>query len=141
MTGPAHDVGVTPGDLAGLQQQYPAFRIWQEVTGEHARLVAVRRHAGTSPHTVVTTDADELHAELSSSHQSVTVSDPGAWDQYPQAIADDYPGWAVERQDGQWTAWCPAVTVHATTPVGLRAAIEQAITGSSHPATPSESGC
>jgi hypothetical protein len=66
MTGPAHEVAVTPGDLASLQQQFPAFRIWQEVTGEHARLVAVRRHAGTSPHTVVTADADELRATLSS---------------------------------------------------------------------------
>jgi hypothetical protein len=140
MTGPAHDVGITPGDLASLQQQYPAFRIWQDVTGEHARLVAVCCHAGTSPHTVVTTDADELRAVLSGSHQPMTVNDPGAWDQYPQAIADDYPGWAVQRNDGQWGVWCPAVTVHATTPADLRAAIEQAITGPSHPATPSESG-
>ena len=52
-----------------------------------------------------------------------------AWDEYPQAIADDYPGWGVEHGNGQWTAWCPAVTVHATTAAGLLAAIEQAITG------------
>ena len=43
-------------------------------------------------------------------------------------VADDHPGWAVEREDGQWTAWCPAITVHATTSAGLRALIEQAIT-------------
>ena len=66
----------------------------------------------------------------------MTASDPGPWDAYPQAIADDYPGWAVERQDGQWTAWCPAVTVHATTATGLRAAIEQAITGNCHTSGP-----
>jgi hypothetical protein len=44
-------------------------------------------------------------------------------------MADDYPGWGIEHVDGQWTAWCPAVTVHATTAATLRAAIEQAITG------------
>jgi hypothetical protein len=59
----------------------------------------------------------------------MTASHPGHQDEYPQAIADDYPGWAVEHEDGQWTAWCPAVTVHAATAAGLRAAIEQAITG------------
>jgi len=59
----------------------------------------------------------------------VTTSHPHPWDEYPQAIADDYPGWAVERENGQWTAWCPAITVHATTAAGLRALIERAITG------------
>ncbi len=47
--------------------------------------------------------------------------------EYPQAIADAYPGWEVWLQDGQWTAWCPAVTLHAPTSAGLRAAIEAAI--------------
>jgi hypothetical protein len=50
-------------------------------------------------------------------------------DEYPQAIADDYPGWGVRHHDGRWTAWCPAITVHAATAAGLRAAIEHAITG------------
>jgi hypothetical protein len=48
-------------------------------------------------------------------------------DQYPQAIADDYPGWEVCHQDGRWTASCPAITVQAATAAGLRAAIEEAI--------------
>ncbi len=61
----------------------------------------------------------------------MTGGDAGA-EEYPQAIADDYPGWTVKHQDGQWTAWCPAITVHATTAAGLRAAIEQAITSGSH---------
>ena len=56
----------------------------------------------------------------------------GPVEDYPQAIADDYPGWAVTCHDGQWTAWCPAITVHATTATGLRAAIEHAITGDDH---------
>ncbi len=52
---------------------------------------------------------------------------------YPQAIADDYPGWEVRHHDGQWTAWCPAITVHAATAAGLRAAIEHAISGTDEP--------
>ncbi|HCU97298.1 MAG TPA: hypothetical protein DHU96_33165 [Actinobacteria bacterium] len=67
MTAPAtQDTAATSSDLASLQQEFPAFRIWQEVTGERARLVAVRRHAGTSPHTVVTADIAELRAVLTS---------------------------------------------------------------------------
>ena len=31
-------------------------------------------------------------------------------------------------QSGWWAALCPAITVHAATAMGLRAAIEQAIT-------------
>jgi hypothetical protein len=65
MTGSSQDAAATADDLASLLQQFPGFRIWREVTGEHARLVAVRRHAGTRPHTVVTNDADELRAALS----------------------------------------------------------------------------
>jgi hypothetical protein len=48
---------------------------------------------------------------------------------YPQTIADEYPGWGVKCEQGRWIAWCPAVTVHADTADGLRAAIEHAITG------------
>ena len=45
--------------------------------------------------------------------------------EYPQAIADDYPGWTVTRgYAGRWTAACPAVTA-----ADLRAEIEHAITG------------
>ena len=28
-----------------------------------------------------------------------------------------------------WTAWCPAMTIHATSAAALRVLIEQAITG------------
>jgi len=58
---------------------------------------------------------------------------PAPGDEYPQAIADDYPGWGVRHEAGRWTAWCPAVTVHASTGAGLRSAIEQAITGGADP--------
>ena len=54
---------------------------------------------------------------------------PGTAHEYPQAIADDHPGWGVRQDSGQWTAWCPAVTVHADSPAALRAAIEHAICG------------
>lgn len=48
-------------------------------------------------------------------------------EEYPQAIGDDYPGWGIRHENGQWIAWCPAVTVHAASAAGLRAAIERAI--------------
>jgi len=53
----------------------------------------------------------------------------GGSEEPPQAIAEDYPGWGIEYHDGQWTAWCPAITIHAATATELRAAIEQAISG------------
>ena len=103
-------------DLPILRQQFPGFEIWREDTGDRTRYVARRRHTWLSPHTVVTADPDELRAALGR-------------DEYPQAIADDYPGWGVKHHNGQWTAWCPAMTVHADTAYGLRAAIEHAING------------
>jgi hypothetical protein len=47
--------------------------------------------------------------------------------EYPQAVADDYPGWDITCDEGQWTARCPALTLHAPTAARLRAAIEFAI--------------
>ena len=70
---PSASPQVTPGQaVTSLQEEFPAFHISREVTGEHARFVAVRRHTGTSPHTVVTADIDELRAALSS-----TAPNPG----------------------------------------------------------------
>jgi hypothetical protein len=62
----------------------------------------------------------------------MTTSHADPVDEHPQAIADDYPGWGVRHVDGQWTAWCPAITVHATTAADLRAAIEAAVTDDGH---------
>jgi hypothetical protein len=59
----------------------------------------------------------------------MTASSADAGDEYPQAIADDCAGWGIEQEDSRWTAWCPAITVHATSAAALRAAIEQDITG------------
>ena len=37
----------------------------------------------------------------------MTGTQPPPGGKYPQAIADDYPDWAIEHHDGRWTAWCP----------------------------------
>ncbi len=58
----ARDVG--PRELAALQEQFPGFRIWREITGERVRYVARRQHPGLSPHTIVTDDPAELRAAL-----------------------------------------------------------------------------
>lgn len=63
---------VSPGDVVSLQEEFPGFRIWREVTGDHARVVAVRRNLGTKPHTVVTADVAELRATLNGSIQHPT---------------------------------------------------------------------
>ncbi len=55
---------VRRSDLADLQEDFPGYRIFTEITGERVRLVAVRRHHWTSPHTVVTADVAELRAAL-----------------------------------------------------------------------------
>ncbi len=56
-------------ELAELQEDFPGFRIWREVSGERVRLVAVRRRHGTSPHTVVTAEAAELRTVLAGQQQ------------------------------------------------------------------------
>lgn len=139
MASPPGDPSAVAADLASLHAEFPGYRIWHEITGDRARLVAVRRDHGMSPHTVVTADPAELRAALAASTipppRPLTGGDPDASGEYPQAIADDYSGWHVRHHhNGRWTAWCPAITVHATTAPALRAAIEQAITGTSdHP--------
>jgi hypothetical protein len=50
--------------LAGLREEFPLFRFWQETIGERMRYVAQRAHPGVRPHTVVTADPGELHAAL-----------------------------------------------------------------------------
>jgi hypothetical protein len=57
----------------------------------------------------------------------MTGAQPLDWHEYPQAIADDYPGWYIQHHNGHRTACCPAITVHATSSAALRAAIEYTI--------------
>ncbi len=64
----AHDAG--PGELAGLREQFPGFRIWREITGERIRYVARSQRTGLNPHTVVTDDPAELRAALAPSRDT-----------------------------------------------------------------------
>jgi len=64
---PARDPSAVAADLARLHAEFPGYRIWHEITGNRARLVAVRRYHGTGPHTVVTADPAELRAALAAS--------------------------------------------------------------------------
>jgi O-methyltransferase involved in polyketide biosynthesis len=57
-------VSADADELAGLQEEFPAFRIWREITGERVRFVARSLRPGVSPHTVVTDDVGELRAAL-----------------------------------------------------------------------------
>ena len=60
----------TEADLLSIRRDFPAFRIWREITGYRISFVARRRQPGTRPHTVVTRDADELRAVLAGNSQS-----------------------------------------------------------------------
>jgi len=51
-------------DLAVLQAEFPAFRIWQEQMPGRIRYVARSRDEGVNPHTVITADIDELREAL-----------------------------------------------------------------------------
>ncbi len=47
----AHDAG--PGELAGLREQFPGFRIWREITGERVRYVVMDSHTATGMRRVI----------------------------------------------------------------------------------------
>src|SRR6266700_1567906 len=90
MASPPGDPSTVAADLARLHAEFPGYRIWHEITGNRARLVAVRRPPGISPHTVVTADPAELRAALTASRpplppRSLTSGDPGTGSGYPQA--------------------------------------------------------
>ena len=59
----------TEADLLSIRRDFPAFRIWREITGYRISFVARRRQPGIRPHTVVTRDADELRAVLAENSQ------------------------------------------------------------------------
>src|SRR5579862_4202406 len=105
--------------LADLRAAFPQFTIWHDIGPGRPRYTARCRQPGTRPHTVVTSDPAELHAVL-----AAATEPPG---ELPQAIADDYPGWHITRTGRWWHASCPAMTLQADTPGGLRAALEHAI--------------
>jgi hypothetical protein len=51
-------------DLAVLQAEFPAFRIWEEQMPGRIRYVARSRTDDVNPHTVITADLDELRGAL-----------------------------------------------------------------------------
>jgi hypothetical protein len=51
-------------DLDRLRDDFPAFRIWREITPGRIVYIARRRHPGTQPHTLVTPDPAELRTAL-----------------------------------------------------------------------------
>ncbi len=76
---PAPGIQPPPGDLPtlhDLQQQFPGFAIWRDVTGERVRYVAQRAHPGVSPHTVVCATTAELRAELAGSSAQAPPARP-----------------------------------------------------------------
>jgi hypothetical protein len=63
--------------LTKLRADFPAFRIWREITGYRTVYVARRRQPGTRLHTLVTRDPHELHTVLASSSAPAPAPVPG----------------------------------------------------------------
>jgi O-methyltransferase involved in polyketide biosynthesis len=69
-------------DLAVLQAEFPAFRIWEEQMPGRVRYVARSRTDGINPHTVITADLEELRIALqpspaaSSGQRTVCATEP-----------------------------------------------------------------
>ena len=96
MARPPGDPSTVAADLARLHAEFPGYRIWREVTGNRARLVAVRRHHGMSPHTVVTADPAELRAALAA---STVPHEPGSSN---RASATNETLWLAAPEPGSW---------------------------------------
>jgi hypothetical protein len=58
------EVSAMADNLVSLREEFPAFRIWQEITGDRIRYVARSLRPGLNPHTTVTADLSELRAAL-----------------------------------------------------------------------------
>lgn len=68
---PSPQPGITPPPdtptLSQVSQQFPQFAIWCEAALDRPRFVAKARELGTSPHTLVTADLEELRDALTPS--------------------------------------------------------------------------
>ncbi len=53
------------GTLTALQDEFPQFLIWRENVYGRRRYVARSQDLSVNPHTVITSDPDELRAALS----------------------------------------------------------------------------
>jgi hypothetical protein len=58
------EVSAVSEDLAVLQAEFPAYKIWQERTSGRVRYVARSRLRDVNPHTVITADVVELREAL-----------------------------------------------------------------------------
>ena len=63
MTGGLHQA-TDLGSLAELRDDFPSYRIWQEITGIRVRYVARRIGPGPGLHTLVTADLEEMRGIL-----------------------------------------------------------------------------
>ena len=61
--------------LNKLRANFPAFRIWREITGDRTVYIARRRQPTTRLHTLVTRDPHELHAALADNSPAARVPD------------------------------------------------------------------
>lgn len=55
--------------LAALRREFPRYRIWLDPIPGRRRFVARRQNPGPGPHTVITSDPDELRAALAAPGQ------------------------------------------------------------------------
>jgi hypothetical protein len=73
----------SPDPLPGLQEEFPAFRIWREHTCDRIRYIARSLQPGLNPHTVVTDDPGELRAALEPSRLAANPGTHAAGQQGP----------------------------------------------------------
>ena len=66
------EVTAVSDELTVLQDEFPAYRIWQEQLPGRTRYIA-RRLQGLGPHTVVTADANELRQALAPAEQAIAA--------------------------------------------------------------------
>ena len=66
------EVTAVSDELTVLQDEFPAYRIWQEQLPGRTRYIA-RRLKGLGPHTVVTADVGELRQALAPARQAVVA--------------------------------------------------------------------
>ena len=78
-------------ELTALRDEFPGFRIWREIIGDRTRYIARSAHPGTSPHTVVTAELDELRTTLGEDGGQQAVAVP--FDTSAPNIARVYNYW------------------------------------------------
>jgi len=86
--------------LLTLRADFPQFRIWAETLGQRTRYTARRLDPGTSPHTVVTSDLDELRAALGGDQTPISA-------RKPQKAGHATPGQAGEVSPARLDAVIP----------------------------------